>query len=687
MMQWHLISAWSTTPGAHPRRPDPYVLWAELSNWRDLGGRSKTEPVPLIVELVPGVKLKDIRQALKGVLGDPPAAAYPDGCRHFTLRLTQAQIELLACSGELMRWIERFDICAPVKQRVRVSDDTRPVEVMALEGKVMLGIVDAGFPFAHPALAFDDKQNNGKGASRIACWWAMDAQGPFARATRTDITVGSPSMGYGHELRHDGKGLDKWLEARRHLDESTLYELADYRRLRRRATHGSHVATLLLGARPLRSRLALTEDRFAPDPDRPPTWELAEDVASDPQRSDVALVELPQEGINDSSGGWLGAHMLDAVTWIAAVGRKAKRRIVTMSYGSTVGPHDGSSTFETALEEVLGGDRDLHIVIAAGNSFGSRLHATLDADADSLRWRIPPASRTPAFMQLWCPAATGAQAAVTIAPPGQPPQCVRRGEVHILRQDGGEPAAVVAFLSNHSRGCTPMVLIALAPTAPTWQGHGVEQRPLAPAGDWRITLCGEFNGQVQVYVARNDRDLGARVSGRSSWIADDKDEPSRHLRGCRDDPGCRSDEIDEETQREGSVIRRRGTLNGIASVAHDRLHVATGYQLRNSDHTGYSAAGSARVRGPSAALVTDESAAVRGVRASGVRGASTARLVGTSVAAPQLARLLAEDSPPQHSPNPPRPPATPGNPQDREELFGPGGDDSKLPSTPVGLPA
>jgi hypothetical protein len=687
------VNTWRPEPGPWDgvlaTCPDPYLVWAELTDWLDLGGRALT--APLIVELKEGDAEKfDVK--LQQALGDNVhRVALPyrgRKAKRFTLRLPLKELKVLAHDTSLTKDLARFDLCAAVDPRAVAAPLPR-IDALSLQSKVLLGVIDVGFPFAHPMLRHTDPQ--GAAASRVARWWSMDSSGPFSDGA---TTVGRlpASMGYGYEIARTGpNGTEKWLNgaAVKLLDESTLYEMAAYRRLRRRATHGAHVLDLLVGAVPLRSRIPLLADRLRTDPNGVPTWARLGDPASDPAATDLVLVEWPAAAIADSSGGWLGAHVLDAITWITEVGQRADRRIVTLSYGATVGPHDGSSILESALADQLRADKELDIVVAAGNSFSSRLHARLDHQNPTLAWRVPPDAKAPAFLQAWCRGAGSRKASVEVVAPGGSKVNLSAGQTCSLRLPGGQPAAVVSFFGTHSRGKDPMLLLAVSPTAQPDGGYGGAPRALAPAGDWTLTLKSALNTVcVDVYVARNDRDLGAPALGRASWIADDADEPSRHLRSCRDDAGMRSDEIDGSAARAAAVLRRRGTTNGVATLSHKRLHVASGYQLRMSDHTGYSASGNAGAggvtRGPSATMVTDETAAVRGVRAAGVRGASVVRLVGTSAAAPQLARAIAERHG-RKNPGVPRanPPSTPGSPHHPEDLFGPGGDNSKQPVADV----
>ena len=97
-------------------------------------------------------------------------------------------------------------------------------------------------------------------------------------------------------------------------------------------------------------------------------------------------------------------------------------------------------------------------------------------------------------------------------------------------------------------------------------------------------------------------------------------------------------------QRPDSLIHRHGTLNGIATAKDDGVHVAGGYIISNGRKSPYSSAGPAR-RGPLTSPRSRLCAALRrvrtlfsGIRAGGNRSGAVFRLIGTSTAAPQLAR-------------------------------------------------
>jgi hypothetical protein len=244
--------------------------------------------------------------------------------------------------------------------------------------------------------------------------------------------------------------------------------------------------------------------------------------------------------------------------------------------------------------------------------------------------------------------------------------------------DAQAPNAAVVYLELGSRGKGPMALIALAPTA--GEGHG--GRPPAPHGDWVVTLCAGSAGVARAYIARNDLDMDAVLRGRQSIFVDPSDSPAPELRAPFDDPGRNKD--DDRlfgNGRKNIVLRRRGTLNAIGSGM--RPEVVAGHRRNYSDaaddrtHPPYSSAGpgpGAVGHDPLTSYPTDESGVLRGVRAAGSRSGSVFRLVGTSTAAPQLARWLLSQPDPASKPSPPPAPLPPPD----EGLYG---DDGGRPAS------
>lgn len=89
-------------------------------------------------------------------------------------------------------------------------------------------------------------------------------------------------------------------------------------------------------------------------------------------------------------------------------------------------------------------------------------------------------------------------------------------------------------------------------------------------------------------------------------------------------------------------MRRRGTVNAYATGQHSI--VVAGYRASDGAPAIYSGAGRAHpgARLPDLAAISEESPAHRGVLAAGTYSGSCRMMNGTSVAAPQLTRKLAD---------------------------------------------
>ena len=192
-----------------------------------------------------------------------------------------------------------------------------------------------------------------------------------------------------------------------------------------------------------------------------------------------------------------------------------------------------------------------------------------------------------------------------------------------------------------------MWLLSVEPTIAT-SGVGAEH------GDWTVKVAGiGMNAKVHAYVARSDPNMGVRTGAKRSYFVDPNWELTRSAAAsCTYANG--------EFDKTGSLVHRHGTLNGIATAAHASVHVAGGYILANGRKSSYSSAGPARPPsprvGPDYVLPCDESYALGGIRAGGNRSGSVFRLTGTSAAAPQLARWVAN---PLMIPSPSNVPVTP----------------------------
>ncbi|MEY4979408.1 MAG: hypothetical protein RLZZ352_1678 [Pseudomonadota bacterium] len=377
--------------------------------------------------------------------------------------------------------------------------------------------------------------------------------------------------------------------------------------VQRQVSHGAHVLSWLAGQPPYAG------------------YHFESDTAS---HCPLILVNLPRDAVEDPTGRWLGRYILDGLDFAIAQAQawRVQRLVVNMSWGPQTGPHDGSSLLERALAErvqvAAAAGLQVDVVLAAGNSRESRAHAQFAArtGCPELVWAVPPASRVPFFLELWWPAGTALdQVRVEVTAPNGRTLCL----------DGVHGAGVtrshsaVGVLLNHpqpQQASRPMALLALDPTA-THTAHG----------RWRLRVAGLQQADaahlVHVYVARQLTNLGGRYRGPDSYLDVPPSQP-REPRYPRPSPGV--------------PVTAAGTLSGLATATSPCVHVAGGWMLSTREPARYASEGPA-VAGlprPDWALPTDETPLLRGLLGAGTRPGSVVRLVGTSMAAPQLARWL-----------------------------------------------
>jgi hypothetical protein len=96
-------------------------------------------------------------------------------------------------------------------------------------------------------------------------------------------------------------------------------------------------------------------------------------------------------------------QLLEAVEFIFAY---AKNRpcVANISLGTNGGPHDGTTLFEQAIDRLVKQQPNRAVVIAAGNSFGKKLHATgqvLKGGCVDLKWHIPRFDATSNELEIW----------------------------------------------------------------------------------------------------------------------------------------------------------------------------------------------------------------------------------------------------------------------------------------------
>jgi hypothetical protein len=270
-------------------------------------------------------------------------------------------------------------------------------------------------------------------------------------------------------------------------------------------THGNHVLDLAAGASP------------------------EADPAACPR---IIFVQLPAYAVDDTSGGSMVTHVLDALRYIVDRTHPLAPLVVNLSYGSMAGPHDGSTILESAMDALIENAmgalpsehpaRYVSIVLPAGNNFESDGHAVLkltpEQPSRTLEWHVLADDPTDTFLELWYPRDAAGDVVIEVKPPVGRARRVALGELAQLVPSGAtEPVCAVLHLKQASSGRhDAMVLVAMAPTS---SREGT--RALAPSGIWRITasLVGTSTAvEVNAWVERDDPVIGTGAPPRQSRL-------------------------------------------------------------------------------------------------------------------------------------------------------------------------
>lgn len=508
--------------------------------------------------------------------------------------------------------------------RRRAAQQSPSIEPPSHRPRVVTAVIDDGIGFAHER--FRRITQNGA-VSRVAHWWLQD--GAFAGSTST--------VPFGRELNK--LQIDNLLTSCTHgnaIDEDLFYRKAglfDFRQrghksAAHRTSHGTAVMDLAGGYDPARA----------------------------PQDRPLIAVQLPIRVTADTSGASLYPWVVMAIAYILnratalSGGPSAPQLpvVINLSYGRLEGPHDGTSDLELAIEWFIqqSAARGVHlrVVLPAGNSHLTRTHARIDfrskAQCEVLPWRVLPDDHTPSFAEIWLPlrrvgspanrievmitSPTGQSR--TISETGGPVEWAHNGQVY------GQAVYSIAQPSN--RG---MFRISLVPTAHLDDPAA----PLSPSGTWKLELKdvdGGLVGQsVNAWIQRDDTLYGFPLRGRQSYF----DDP-RYVRFDRTGHPLEGDAGDSPVKREGTI---NAIATGNATAKKYSPLVAGGYLRKEMKAAIYSSAGAlARPpRWPDAMAPSDDSQVHAGVLAAGSLSGSRVPMNGTSVAAPQVARLVADD--------------------------------------------
>ena len=566
---------------------DPYLQIARQTGFVDYhpsyGAATRLD---FLLELAAG-GAATLRAAAAGAGGILVNEAHLDANSAFvTARMTLQELDGLVAAGA----IERVELAESVRhQRTlwpkdKAFDDaarTVPPFEASRSSATLAAIIDDGCPFAHAEFRKPDGVT-----TRVVVLWDMDPNPEFAHPQS-----GAPG-GFFRGREVPGSQLDAWMAAATTggvLDEDKCYAAAGYSTvLKASLTHGSHLLGRFAGK-------SYTRAGGAPD------------AAA---AADIAFLQIPRRSLEAPDGGSMHACILDGLRYLRRVAEKShyQKCIVTCAMGSLLGPHDGTSLFERALDAFLAEPGiPFTLVFAAGNADGQRLHAELSPDAQgkaSVLWMLPGDNEAASFAELWMPAGASGVAFTATAD----------GATQVLA--GGAFAPVGPRLVAVQTG--ERLTLRYAPTR-----SSELQTPAGQQGFASVQVEWTGGGTVHGYVAWGGENLGCpRSTKQTEWRA--------------------------APAATGTLVHGGGTLLGDACGTSAAIVVAGGYVgANNAAHrarAAYSSTGPIRAahrKGPTCLALSDEDSAVQGIPGPGTRSGSTREYVwGTSVAAPQVARAL-----------------------------------------------
>lgn len=630
-MPWKPLTPTLLKP-ATLERADPYLRMADATGFVDHWAEPAraTDCLPISVELKAGASVPGIDG-----LCIPPAYT---GCRFFTADATPSAVNALLAHPDVVRLQFAEGVLPQRPPRRNLMSWARhepppPREDSRKPTPLLIGVIDSGCPFARADLRTPDGRS-----TRVVRLWDQEA-GPIAAPK---------DMGYGQE--YTGADLNGWMDlatTQGQLDEHACYMMAGADHVLAHASHGSHALGLLAGPLLVGGWKA-----------KPGTAESTQSCGA--READIAFVQLPRKLLNASFPPAVEHHAIDALRYLFGLAkeRNVEHLLVSFAFESWVGPHDGSSWFDKAVEELKAqaGDMRFDLVLVAGNAGCAgdlrhtvqaperSVHLQLDSGARRSRdglhhakfhWQVQPDNQAVTYLELWVPDEQSlSDLKLDLTPPSmtQPLPSLEWGAA--VAWPNARSPAVCVIMDKQSKvlGCKAnVVVLRISPTR-TFDGR----QQAAPHGEWSIGLrtSGSLSG-IHVYIGRGGGSQGAQVRGRQSTL-------TRRT----------------QTQRE---LDRFGSLNGHACTQAQDVWIASSCISKGSIYQGnqsrlqagkgalYAGAGPSRdcssTNGPTFAVAFEQGPYHRGWIGFGNRSAVRFRLVGTSVAGPLGARSILEGTP------------------------------------------
>jgi len=477
-------------------------------------------------------------------------------------------------------------------------------------GRVAIGVIDDGIAFAH------SRFRSGPQTSRVHAIWLQEAERG---------KIGDNGVLFGQRLRR--REIDALLKVCSSDDDIyrqvglTDFGRNEYNPLAARASHGTHTLDLASGF----------PQGFPAD------------------RRPIFAVQLPSEATIDTSGITLGSYVLQGVRaimlWANALGDDKHRvpLVINFSYGLLAGPKDGTQYLEGALADLIH-YRNKYIahtrlVMPAGNSYRTRAAARMElkpSARETVDWMVSPDDETANFIEIWLDGKADKRSPVEVTltlPQERSGHTIRpeAGIMYALMSDGRPIAGVYYHVFVRGRKTRERIMLAINPTV-----RNEDCRDLAPSGRWNVLIRNRAKHPVtaHLYVQRDDTPFGYPRGGRQSRL-DRKDAYEQD-----------KDTGDYREPAKGCPITHEETLSSIATCSPSPPdHAIVVGAAEASEHyppADYTASGPTQLRaGPDCSAIADDGDAHRGVLAAGTLSGTVVAMNGTSVAAPRIAREVA----------------------------------------------
>ena len=577
---------------------DPYLRVAIASTLIDHEGAISVnnEFFPLIIEAKPN----RIEEVLI-LIGFEPTNQVDTPASFSDSRFITARVNAISMMElHLFDAVKRIEIGWSLHvQRQRVTH-TRGAFVSAQAPVIsttskLIGIIDNGCPFAHEAI------RSPLGVTRVLSIWDQNDE------------FGSAAMPYGMSYgRVLSRPLLKKLMTNATvggvLSESLCYKASGLDMLQQGRSHGAHVLGLATGEYKYRA-IGKSQTEVGKIP-----------LADKASRSDIVFVQLPRSAIQAPSRGSQTLHLLNGLRYfVACAGKKTKDIYAVIDYGSYLGPHDATSLFERAVDElvrqVAAQGKRLHVVFAVGNGRQEHFHASFQSKKNipkQIELWIPPANEVSVFVEIWLYRNSKFDSLKLTTPDRKiSTTCSALNSVNSIG-DIYSPVAIVSASRLHDdQQC---IVIRIGPTRV--QG---KYQP-AQDGRWLVELQAESTNLVHCYISRGGRNFGApRRSQQARWKI-------------------------PQNSPTGAAIDISIDYTTIGAGCGDEVMMVGSYNSwKPKESTKYSGRGPRRGGkqvniGPARLYPGEEAQTLRGIRGIGNYSGSSYRLVGTSTAPPQAVR-------------------------------------------------